>query len=166
MWHPSIPWGFLHRNCYWALSPLGSETIESICMQSVFKHQVRWNKIRIASLWRLFHVLKFTSASRSGRYYGGSQADTVLWALHLQLTVSIGKGREVVIMAANIKNSLHGSLSEKWEHVLLHCVSKIFIFVRNQSISHRKLVLKQVLHPYGGLFQCWKGRQQLKTWRL
>lgn len=47
-------------------------------------------------------MLKLTSAARSGRLYGGSQADTVLWALHLQLTVSIRKGREVVIMAASV----------------------------------------------------------------
>lgn len=89
-------------NCDWALSPLGSEITDSIYMQSAFKHQVRWMKIRTASLWRLFYVLKFTSASRSGKHYGGNQTDTVLWALHLQLTVSIRKGREVVIMAASV----------------------------------------------------------------
>lgn len=60
-------------NCYWALSPLGSEIIESICMQSAFKHQVKWKKIRIASLWRSFQLFQFTSASRSGRHYSGSQ---------------------------------------------------------------------------------------------
>lgn len=45
---------------------------------------------------------KVTSASRSGRHYHGKQTDTVLWALHLQLTGSMGKGREVVIMAASV----------------------------------------------------------------
>lgn len=66
------------HSCNWVLSPLGSEIIESICMQSAFKHQVRWMKISKASLWRLFHVLKFTSASRSGRHYGGGQTDSAL----------------------------------------------------------------------------------------